>query len=165
MTLALWAVVIAAYILAVAATRRIAGAKGLPPGNWTLAVILLGPLALIGVVFAKPADGSDRLAWWQRDATSRPWAVLAGLGLVAVVAAVVYTSSQPDNFDGNSLEPQITDWLTRNGAPGATVDCPDNYPGDAGYTFLCSATDHSDSVSVQVTVLNDKGQVNWLVLG
>ena len=77
----------------------------------------------------------------------------------------MYAVTRPATLDGANLELQIEGWLAKQGAAGATVNCPGTYPAKAGYTFLCSVTGSTKAAEVEVAVLNGKGDVTWQVIG
>lgn len=167
MTVLAYALLIATALVCAGAARRIAIAKGrTDSSNFALAGLLLGPIGLAWAAFARsPEAGEDRLVWWSSSSVARTWVGLALLLIAGSIGVGAYQTTRPPTFDGNSLEPQIEQWLAAHDAPGATVDCPDSYSGKSGATFLCTASDGTGSAHVQVTVLNDKGEVNWTVIG
>lgn len=144
------------------ATRKIAVAKGLPPGNWSMATLLLGPVTLTGAVFAKPTvEGQPRWSWWSESPTARAWTCGAAAVLVALVAVGAYVVTRPEQLDGQQLETQIEVWLGENGYRSASVGCPATYPAQSGYVFLCDVSGARGVAFMRVTVDNSAGDVEW----
>jgi membrane protease YdiL (CAAX protease family) len=166
MTLLSIAAAIVVVVVCIAAARRIAEAKASDREMWTMVAFLTGPLGVLGAAVEKPDDPEkDRLSWWGDSQPARAWVSLAALVVVGAVAFTIYALTRPAQGDGQALEPQITSWLEKNGVPGATVDCPSHYKVQAGYTFICTATDSTGTAHIEVVVLNDQGQVQWNLTG
>lgn len=165
MTVLSLAFAVVVWAASVAAVRRICDAKGRDSGALSVGALLFPPGALLGAALWQPVDPTqDRLAWWSASQPARAWAVVSGVLIAAAVAFGIYTVTRPVTLDGSTLNGQIEQWFARNGAPGASVHCPD-YKASAGYTFICSATDTTGAAHVEVTVLNGQGDVKWQVTG
>jgi len=87
---------------------------------------------------------------------------LAALGLAAVLFAGCNTTLVLDN---NNLQQLITSGLSDNGIT-ATVVCPDSVPIKKDSVSTCQATTPDGAaLTIQVTQTDDKGTVNWQLVG
>lgn len=69
-------------------------------------------------------------------------------------------------IDLGLVESELRVWASDFAEGRVSADCGDrSIPVEAGYSFICTLTDNTGSVSVRVTVLNADGDVEWIVLG
>lgn len=89
------------------------------------------------------------------------WLVAAG----ASVLGTILLGSHFVTLSRVGLESGIASWAEKNGMPGAVVSCPSRTVYAVHDTFVCSASDGSSTVQVEVTVMNSSGYVTWQSIG
>lgn len=96
-----------------------------------------------------------------------PWAIpiiwfvtflmyLASSSLVAGLGGV--------ELDENLVETAIEDWARDLGSTRVDVDCPSNLIIPVDGSFNCSVTQSAGTYTVQVTVTNEQGYIEWAPL-
>ena len=70
-------------------------------------------------------------------------------------------------LDWPPAEAQIKAWAVENGALGTVdLDCPTGLvPMEPDFRFVCTISDDSGTISLLVTVLNNRGDIEWEVRG
>jgi hypothetical protein len=174
-----------AWLLAIAPLLQVAVAAALLfAGN--AQAVLIGVVAAIGL--------NTVVAIWDSSyLKSRGYRVSVGLALlivpaylyrrsreltesqalfVAWIAAFVIAIAGGAALDShfvtlnmNTVEQAITDDLNTQASTQATVSCPSRAVYAVHDTFLCSARDSANSVSVRVQVENSNGDITWQYLG
>jgi hypothetical protein len=90
-------------------------------------------------------------------------ASLAYIGAGLLLGTTVLSGCSSSNLDIDKLETNIaTEMQSQLGLSGTpTVTCPDSVPIEQGNVFTCTAELDGDTVDVEVTQTDDKGNVSW----
>jgi hypothetical protein len=100
-------------------------------------------------------------SWFQR------WpaiAVFCVVGLV-IASALAHNPTTGPHIDSGRVESDIESTLSQRGIQNAVVSCPSNEPIKANSRFVCSLNVNGQQSHVLVTVVNDNGDIQWIVTG
>ena len=90
-------------------------------------------------------------------------AQLIALSAGALLSAASLTACSASSLDIDKLQTTIaTEMQTQMSLSGTpTVTCPESVPVEQGNVFTCTAELDGQTIDVQVTQTDDKGNVTW----
>jgi hypothetical protein len=116
---------------------------------------------VIGGILATPPT-----EWWKDRSGPAYWIVRGGAA-VAVGGFVFYVVGNllgGSAIDRDAVAAEISRGIAAQAGVRANVDCPSGQPAKAGTAFVCTVRAGSEVGHARVDVLNDQGDIRWILM-